>query len=426
MAKPRLCSRCKEFNAEDRPVACTMSTEGGPCSACTEREAIREQIEQLEDEITQLKAKHHALGYRMNEIHDPFIHKLPLEIGSHIFRLCLPTLDFEDVQLWKEAATFTRVLRLGAVCRKWRELAWATPDLWDTLYLRISPSMKHSLAESLPGLLREWLDRSGTHPLTFFFHYVRRFEESDDSSSYDEISHEATVFSSESAAELVIEVINLHSGRWRNLHLNASANISGRLCGSMQPNQLLYLALELDGERSPTQKFIMKSKPFPTQLSLTNFPPTMIDIGWENITRAMLYNLSANECLEVLQRTPALEHCLAELWNDSTVNPGTTILHRRLHSLNSSYSGTGFLEAINVPSLEEWVHNTEGNPLSVMAIVSLLKRSGCCLKILNLQHVLAPPDDLPILFQTLPSLERLQLSFWSVEDADGVMDDIFA
>jgi hypothetical protein len=96
MAKPRLCSRCKGGNAEDQPVACTM-LEGGPCSACKEREAIREQIEQLEEEITKLKAKHHALGSRMNEIHDPFIHKLPPEIGSHIFRLCLPTLDFEDI-----------------------------------------------------------------------------------------------------------------------------------------------------------------------------------------------------------------------------------------------------------------------------------------------------------------------------------------
>jgi hypothetical protein len=406
MAKPGLCSRCKGVA---RPVACTM-LEGGPCSACKEREAIREKIEQLEEEITQLKAKHHALGSRINEIHDPFIHKLPLEIGSHIFRLCFPVLDFEDIQLWREAATFTGALRLGAVCRKWRELAWATPDLWDTLYLRISPSVKCSLAELLPVLLCEWLNRSGMRPLTIFFRYYVCSEET------------ALV----SAADLVIEVINLYSGRWRSLHLDVDADIPERLCGSIHPNQLLYLELEIDGERSPTQKFVMKSKPFPTQLLLTNFPPTMIDIGWENITRAMLYKLSANECLEVLQRTPALEHCLAEPWDDSMVNPGTTILHRRLRSLNSSYSGTGFLEAINLPSLKEWVHTTEGDPLSVTAMVSLLKRSGCCLKILNLQHILAPPDDLPILFQTLPSLERLQLSFWSVESADGVMDDIFA
>jgi hypothetical protein len=214
-------------------------------------------------------------------------------------------------------------------------------------------------------------------------------EESEDSSSYDEFSDESTAFSLASAADLVIEVINLHSGRWRNLHLDVSADIPERLCGSIQPNQLLFLELGIDGGTSPTPKFVMKSKPFPTQLTLINFPPTSIDIGWDNITRAILCNLTANECLEVLRASTCsgilsgrtLGRCHGQL--------GTTILHRRLRSLNSSYSGTRFLEAINVPSLEEWIHNTEGDPLPVTAMVSLLKRSGCCLKILNLQTYLS-------------------------------------
>jgi hypothetical protein len=182
----------------------------------------------------------------MNTIHDPFIHKLPPEIGSHIFRLCLPTLDFEDFHLWNEAAAFTRVLRLGAVCQKWRQLAWATPDLWDTLYLRIPSWIKHPLVQWLPGLLREWLCRSGMRPLTIFFRYVGCSEESDYSPPYDEYSDESTVMSLEPAADSVIEVINLHSGRWRNLHLDVSADIPERLCGSIQPNQLRFLELGFD------------------------------------------------------------------------------------------------------------------------------------------------------------------------------------
>jgi hypothetical protein len=396
------------------------------CSACKEREAIREKIEQLEEEITQLKAKHRALGSRMNEIHDPFIHKFPPEIVSHIFRLFLPTLDFGDNHIWPEAATFTRVLRLGAVCRKWRQLAWTTPDLWDTLYVRISPSMTRSLAESLPGLLREWLSRSGIRPLTILFHHSGCSEESEDSPSYNDFLDESTDETSASVGDLVIEIINSHSGRWRNLHLDVGSDIPERLCGSIQPSQLLFLELGIDGGNSPTPKFVMKSKPFPTQLALINFPPTTIDIGWDNITRAILCDLTADECLQVLQRAPLLQYCLAEFWDHPTVNPGTTILHRGLRSLNSSYSGTQFLEAINVPSLEEWTHNTKGDPLPVTVMVSLLKRSGCCLKILNLQNISAPPDDLSNLFQAMPSLERLELHFWWVKNADGVMDNILA
>ena len=134
-----------------------------------------------------------------------------------------------------------------------------------------------------------------------------------------------------------------------------------------------------------------------------------------------------NECLDVLRRAPVLNYCLAEChsWDDATLDLGTRtirmILHRRLRSLNFSYTGTRLLEAINVPSLEEWTHSTRGDPLPVTAMVSLLQRSGCCLKILDLQKISAPPDDLSNLFQAMPSVERLRLHFRS--DVNGVMDD---
>ena len=418
MTKPGLCSRCKGLEAEDRPVACTV-LEGGPCFACEERKVIRDQIEQLEEEIFRLKAKHHALGTKMNAIHDPFIHKLPPEIGSHIFRLCFPTLDYEELDLWARRREWVGGLRLGTVCSRWRQLAWITPDLWDILYLRIQPSTELSLAESLPGLLHEWLSRSGMRPLTIFFCHSGCSDPSND------LSNESTVKTLEFTTDLIIEAINLHSGRWRNLHLHVGANIPERLCGSIQPNQLLCLEVRINGERSPTHKFIMKSKPFPTHLKLTNFSPTSIDIGWDNITRANL-SISASEWLEVLKRAPALEYCLAELRDDAMVDLGTTILHRRLRSLNSSYSGTRLLDAINVPSLEEWTQNCILGPLQVTAMASLLKRSRCCLKILNLQQLSALPGDLSILLEAIPSLEQLRFHFWAVLGPDGAMDDLFA
>jgi len=417
----KLCHRCRasQVKTEDQTITC-VALEGGPCFPCRERKVIQEKIEQLEEEIIKLKAKDRALGSRANEIHDPFIHKLPPEIGFHIFRLSLPTLDFEDFHLWDKAAAFTRVLRLGAVCRKWRELAWATPDLWDTLYVRISPSQEHALVQWLPGLLREWLSRSGMRPLTIFFSYSGRSEESD---SYDS-SDESTL---EPVADLVIQVINLHSGRWQNLHLDVRADIPERFCGSIQPNQLLFLELRID-RRSPTPKFIMKSKPFPTQLALTDFPPTRIDIGWDNVTRATLCRLTADECLEVLRRTPAVEYCLAKLCDDATVDFGTTILPH-LRSLDITSGGPNFLDAINVPLLEEWILSTHGwdrSPLPVTAMVSLLQRSACCLKILNLQKI-EPSQHLSDLFQAMPSLERLQLHFRLVNmHSDGIMNYILA
>jgi len=423
-----LCWHCRKSRVEDedQTINC-VALEGGPCFPCREREAIREKIEQLEEEIIKLKEKHRALGGKANEVHDPFIHKFPPEIGSHIFRLCFPTLDFEDFHLWDKAAAFTGVLRLGAVCQKWRQLAWATPSLWDTIYLDFPTWMKVPLVQWLPGLLREWLSRSGMRPLTIFFRYSGCPDEIDDYPPYDEFSDESTVFSLGSAAESVIEIMNLHSGQWRNLHLDVGPYVPRGFCGSMQPNQLRSLELGLDSSSggSDTPKFVMKSKPFPTQLKLIRFSPTSIDIGWDKITRAILCNLYGDECLEVLRRIPALEYCFASPWSEATGEFGTTI-HPHLRSLVTSSRGTTFLDAINVPSLKKWNHNTEGAPLPVAAMLSLLQRSGCCLKRLNLQNILAPPDNLSDLFQAMPSLERLQLSFRSVRNADGVMDDILA
>jgi hypothetical protein len=207
-----LCNRCRGFDAEDLPVACTV-LEGSPCSACKEGGDILGQIKRLEEEIIKLKEKHHALRATINSIHDPFIHKFPPEIGSYIFRLCLPTLDFGELSPLhkrKEVTGALRLgaLRLGAVSRKWRQLAWTTPNLWEMLYLYIGPSTTNSLAKSLPGLVESWLGRSGVLPLAIFF--------VNDYSERSEI---------EFAIPRIIEVINLHSSRWRTLLLNVVADI---------------------------------------------------------------------------------------------------------------------------------------------------------------------------------------------------------
>ena len=408
--EPALCSRCRGFDAEDPPFICTVS-EGGPCSACKEGADIRGQIKRLEEEIIKLKEKHHALRATMNSIHDPFIHTFPPEISSYILRLCLPTLDFGKFHAWPKRNEVNGALRLGAVCRKWRELAWMTPNLWEMLYLYIGPSTTNSLAKLLPGLVEAWLGRSGVLPLSISF--------TNDDSERPEI---------EFAIPRIIEVINLHAGRWRTLLLNVSSHIPELFSGSTHPSQLVQLQLAIGSRRSRIQQFVMKSKPFPTHLKLRDFSPTLVDIGWDNITHATLCALSSNECLEVLRRAPNLEYCYAseiiEHSHGPTVDPDTPIiLHSRLRILLTAYGVTKFLNAINVPALEEWKHHADGDPSPITTMASLLTRSGCCLKMLDL-YLSAPSDrdNLPILLQAIPSLECLQLKF---RPNDDIFDRIF-
>ena len=161
-----LCTRCGGGGTGDQPPICT-AVGGGPCEACKESAAIYHRIIQLEKEITKLKEKRRVLATTMNENHDPFIHKLPLEVSSHIFHLCLSSTGSpaftSSPQIWHQLkkSEWGTPLTLGAVCRKWRQLAWATPNLWVAPMVNMKPVTPSSLVESLPGLLREWLGRSG-------------------------------------------------------------------------------------------------------------------------------------------------------------------------------------------------------------------------------------------------------------------------
>jgi hypothetical protein len=413
-----VCSLCGEDTVEEQEITCVVLG-GNPCWACEERADIQDQMKRLEEEMIKLKAKYRALGTTINAIHDPFIHKFPPEIGSYIFRLCLPkplTRPIYDYPRHTREA-FLWALRLGAVCRKWRELAWATPNLWETLSITVTPSTLRTLARSWPGLISEWLGRSGMLPLTIIF----RQDGSSSNDSEEEGFNDAT--------NRIIEVINSHSSRWQHLSLEVHADIPERFSGSMHPNQLFPLELEVYGRRSLTQKFMMKSKPFPTHLTLDNFSPTSIDIGWYNITHAKLSNMSANECIEVLRRAPAVEYFaasdLTSPSDDSPVNIDVLTVHPRIRSLDLSIDSPKILDMIKIPALEEWSYFQDTRHLPVNAMVSLIKRSGCCLKILNLQYISVRSENLPTLFQAMPSLERLEIQFrLQSHNVNDVIDDI--
>jgi len=407
-----LCSLCGGAAAEEQ-VSCVMS-EGNGCSACIERAAIRDKINQLEEEIIKLKAKYHMLGTMTNATHDPFIHRLPPEIGSQIFHLCLPALDPTGYAHHAQKLLL-QVLGLGAVCRKWRQLAWATPNLWDILSITISPKRVRTRGSSWPGLIKEWLGRSGGLPLTISF-----LHDQDDSPNPEE---------SDSALQGIIDVLALYSSRWQNLYLEVYPTTLERFSRSMHLGQLLRLELVGFGPgRFSAQKVIMKSKPFPTYLKLEDVSLTSIDIGWNNITEANLSYLTTNECAEVLRQAPALEHFHVEKFlylGRPTVNVNTFIIHRRIRSLDLPAEVNDFLNMINVPSLEEWTQAWRGTSL-VTAMVSLLKRSSCCLKILNLQHLRVGSRKLLAVFQATPFLERLEMHFMRRSNAtDDILVRLF-
>jgi len=441
-----LCGRCRRFEADEEPITCTV-LEGGPCSACKERATLRQKIKQLEAEITGLKTRYDTLSTTANAVHDPFIHKFPPEISSHIFRLYLLMLSPPDFLEFSSSSLQIRLaapLKLGHVCRMWRQLAWTIPDLWENVYLAIGPSMRHSLAKLLPDLLHEWLDRSGVHPLTISFLH----------SGWDHATNDLRKTSSETSSEndssdgpvveanrlkvvtgLAIGVLNSYSSRWRNLHITAVIDIFQQFYGDIQPNQLVNLSLQIFGSspRWLLPNFMMESKFAPTQLMLIGFPLVSVNICWDSITHLTLhiYNITSEDAIDFLERAPRLEYYEISIvpWE---LTFGKHVLHPLLRSLKiTDHYAEDFLNAITLPSLEEWTQALAGAYRPVQTMLYLLERSGCHLKVLNLTQVpdYSDPDysedfgGLDVLFEAIPSLEHIKLSF-KFTSSTGFMDHV--
>ena len=237
----------------------------------------------------------------------------------------------------------------------------------------------------------------------------------------------------ENATELAIKILDSHSGRWRNLHITAVANIFERFSAYTQPNQLVNiylkvfndLSLQVDPQPPQVPNFMMSSEFNPTQLMLIDFPLTSVNIFWGNITHLTLRNISAEEGIDILQRAPTLEYYDISLCQSSDTIFREPSLHSRLHSLKLTNYVEGFLEAITHPSLEECTQYIRDiDPLLVAVMVSLLNRSGCCLKALNLNYVPDDVESLITLLQAIPSLERINLSFDFGFVPSPMMDEI--
>ena len=205
-----LCSQCniKVF----RPEECIVSN-GGPCDACAKDIELEKEIKKLELEIQKINSMRRRLRTAMNANHDPFIHKFPFEIVSHIFIQCAPPSACFD------KGDRASALYLGAVCQKWRQLAWATSGLWNSLYFKISKHWPEQCEKEkyLPQLVAEWLERSSGRPLTI------RFE---DRSGWPDLYEEYR--------QEIINTLNKHSASWQDMQFGLQAHDLHRLCGSSQ------------------------------------------------------------------------------------------------------------------------------------------------------------------------------------------------
>jgi len=371
---------------------------GKPCVACTEDIELEKEMDELKIKIEKILVKRRALRTVMNENHDPLIYSFPPEIASHIF-----------MQYATPSALFDRdnrstPLYLGAVCRKWRQLAWATPRLWSSLLVgfRLRGRYNCSNESDLPQLVAEWLDRSASLPLTIRLDLSGQgFEDHGDGVYCD-----------------VINILNKHSGKWYDLHFNLPMRHLHRLHGSLQENILRRLLLCYHRpffEPSHFSTFSMIHKPSPTDLTLVAVGLPYVDIIWNNLTMASVDEIGDDECVELLRRAPLLENLsLRGIRASSGLFPFpiTRIIRPHLHSLELSRISrddvvAAILDSVCFPSLEQWIH--DDSPLPLDSMISFLGYLSSCLKIFKISIGNVDHHQVNRLLWNLSSLEFLEL-----------------
>ncbi|KAJ7506515.1 hypothetical protein B0H11DRAFT_1971602 [Mycena galericulata] len=144
---------------------------------------LRRRLVRVDNTITQFKSalakleRHRIILQRqLHTIATYPVLTLPVEITTHIFSLCLPTIKElrESGPSLSEGLKSTPMLFL-AVCRAWRETALATPALWSTLQIRFEtiPQKVASEPELVEEFVDQWLGRAALRPLSILFHTSR-------------------------------------------------------------------------------------------------------------------------------------------------------------------------------------------------------------------------------------------------------------
>jgi len=342
----------------------------------------------------------------MNQIQDPLNHKFPPEIVSHIFTLCLPKVPplHHHGEIQEEWAV---PLFLGAICRKWRHIAWSSPRLWTTVVVHISSRMAKQLGGSLPQLVTEWLGRSGVLPLTIQFSAARPREQNE---GYDDIK---------SLACLIIDILNRHSECWQNLDLDLDVDsYTQKFNSSSEFSNLRSLSFNgaVSGLRMPA--FLTEIRPTHLTLSSFFFSFTGLNVSWENITHIILQYTDTFTCVDVAEKAHRLQVfrlcaiCTQLLEEQIYVcRPSLRSLEFDEHNCPIAVPVAEIIDCMELPGLEEWSYMGKSWRIPLVSLLSLLERSSCHLKVVKISG-LDPSriDDFRTFLEAIPSLKHLSFS----------------
>ncbi|KAF9531456.1 hypothetical protein CPB83DRAFT_849048 [Crepidotus variabilis] len=372
------------------------------CTPCTTLKAAEARLEQLKAAVLATEAEVLQIRHTVNDVHDPLA-QVPREIVSVIFEKI-----YDDYQANVTYPPF----KLGAVCRSWRDIAWSTPMIWNSVHFTLDPDHE---TENCVELLKQYVGRSGILRLSIHLEWCHA---------------EGYIFEEE-AFEPIIEVLKPCISRWDSVHLELPVFAYSRLVEDVQQGShstLRHLTLQptdtdwLFLDYPPIYGWTYITANLKTLTLLVNDQSFegYLDLDYIRVNPSNLTQLSGSvSCsgwFHFLQTSPLLtsatikllpdfagynypvyNHCShTSLTNLSIVSPSPDDLNELLYRTTCSK-----LEILSVDSLEP-----SATP-SIESMHSFLSRSGQFLHALELFQFSWSSAELQRCLESIPRLEEL-------------------
>ena len=302
------------------------------------------------------------------------------------------------------------MLTLGAVCKKWREIAWATPELWTFLRMPDIPDNDRSSSFSLQvELAKEWLGRTANLPLRISLETQVR------------ASRKIPSFNAQ-VGEL-IEVLNLYSRRWQcldiyipKMYLPLFHNLPSESAQNGPERLLKHLRLDGFGlyDKTPipfnTDGELLK--PTKVTLGLLYVRPLWVD--WGNVTSLNCSSLFMDEFLELIRLASSLSDFTVGIENrhDGFPIPDAPFIHSQLRKLTITQLQTEMMKMTDI-------HAAAIETLFSKLTLPSLESFSCEFSWeRGIHRWLRPPALLEFFARSLPLLRYLSLSKVAVSSAE--------
>ncbi|KAF4618506.1 hypothetical protein D9613_009763 [Agrocybe pediades] len=388
------------------------------CEPCRAFPELEEEIRKTAERLEGLLSRHRALRTEVNHCHSPIIRDLPVEILTGIFDAYLPD-DYKVISLSpyrRPTLSQTAIpLRLGAVCRSWRQAAWLTPSLWTHVYVSLNKPYTPYLLNQY-RILENWIQRSGSLPVD-----VNVFE---NDLHVNDIDRERV----KKCLQLVVQCadrwrdVRLHVRRkWHQCLFSFLSQADGMALCPLQLRKFEFTSHGEDFQFPPD--FTIK----PQQLDIAErWPGRLNDLT--GLICLRVSNWSWQECLEVLRQAPCLVSChfiyvKRSFVADTLAISESHVLHNSIQQISFDTLPPSGLQLLTAPCLREFRLSGEYfKEADIPALSAFLTRSRFSLARLDLPTREFTPTFFISLLHELSALEHLTLN---VENDEEMVIDPF-